>query len=147
MKVILLNDVESLGKIGDVVSVKDGFARNYLFPKKLAITETKESLKVLEARKKRYAQDIVKEKAKFEELAKKISGVSFTISAQAGEEDKLFGSVTAEDIRDTLLAEGIQIDKKQIHLKEPIKKLGIYQVEIKLHPEIMTSAKIWVVKK
>ncbi len=147
MKVILLNDVELLGKMGDVVSVKDGFARNYLFPKKLAIGETKESLKILEARKKRHAQDIAKEKSKFEELAKKISGMSFTISAAAGEEDKLFGYVTAEDISDALLAEDIQIDKKQLHLKEPIKKLGIYQVEIKLHPEITTIAKIWVVKK
>lgn len=147
MKVILLNDVESLGKIGDVVNVKDGFARNYLFPKQLAITETKESLKVLEARKKRRAQDIEKEKARFEELAKKISATSFTIAAAAGEEDKLFGSVTAEDIKDALAAEDIQIDKKDIHLKEPIKRLGVYQLEIKLHPEITTIAKIWVVKK
>ena len=147
MKVILLSDVESLGKIGDVVNVKDGFARNYLFPKQLAIGETKESLKVLEARKKRHAQDIAKERAKCDELAKKINSMSFTISAAAGEEDKLFGSVTAEDIRDALLAEDIQIDKKQLHLKEPIKKLGIYQVEIRLHPEITTIAKVWVVKK
>lgn len=147
MKVILINDVEKLGKIGDVVDVAVGFARNYLFPKNLAMKETKNSLKVLEERKKKRTRELEKERANFEELAKKISGTSFTIPVAAGEEDKLFGSVTAEDIVDVFLSENIQIDKKQLNIKEPIKKLGVYQIEVKLHPEIAATAKIWVVKK
>lgn len=147
MKVILMNDVEKLGKMGDVVDVAEGFARNYLFPKNLAINQTKDSLRVLEERKRRRARELEKEKAKVEELAKKISGTSFTIPVAAGEEDKLFGSVTAEDIIGVFLSENIEIDKRQLNIKEPIKKLGIYQIEVKLHPEITATAKIWVVKK
>jgi large subunit ribosomal protein L9 len=147
MRVILINDVEKLGKIGDIVDVADGFARNYLFPKNLAIKETKDSLRILEERKRKRTRELEKERAKFEELAKKISGTSFTIAVAAGEEDRLFGSVTAEDIIDALLSENIQIDKRQLSIKEPIKKLGIYHIEIKLHPEITATAKIWVVKK
>ncbi|MBU4376541.1 MAG: 50S ribosomal protein L9 [Candidatus Omnitrophica bacterium] len=147
MKLILISDVDKLGKMGDVVNVADGFAQNYLLPKNLAIKETKDSLRVLEEKKRKYAKEIQKEKAKFEEMAKKISAASFTISVACGEEDKLFGSVTAEDIADAFSLENIQIDKKQLNLKEPIKKLGVYQVEVKLHPEIVIAAKIWVVKK
>jgi len=147
MKVILINDVEKLGRIGDVMDVREGYARNYLFPKNLAIKETKDNLKVLEARKKKRIREITKEKIKFEELANRINSISFTIPVAAGEEDKLFGSVTADDIATALSAESIQIDKKQVGIKEPIKKLGVYQVEIKLHPEVTATAKIWVVKK
>ncbi len=147
MKVILLNDVDNLGKMGDLVDVKEGYARNYLFPKNLGIKETKEGLKAFEEKKKRRTKEIEKEKIKFEELSNRINNASFTIQAAAGDEDKLFGSVTADDIAGALSAENIQIDKKQVHIKEPIKKLGVYQVEVKLHPEVTATAKIWVVKK
>lgn len=147
MKVILISDVDKLGKMGDLIDVREGYARNYLFPKNLAIKETKESLKAFEEKKKKHAQDIAKEKIKFEELAKKINNTSFTIPAAAGDEDKLFGSVTADDIATVFSTEGIQIDKKQVNIKEPIKKLGVYQIEVKLHPEVTATAKIWVVKK
>lgn len=147
MKLILLNDVEKLGKMGDIVNTADGFARNYLLPKNLAIKETKDGLRVLEDRKKKRVWELRKEKAKFEEMAEKINAASFTISAAAGEEDKLFGSVTAEDIANAFSLENIRIDKKQLNLKEPIKKLGVYQVEVKLCPEISATAKIWVVKR
>lgn len=147
MKVILINDVEKLGKMGDLIDVKEGYARNFLFPKNLAIKETKEGLKVFEERRKKRAKEIEKEKIRFAELANKINNASFTIQAAAGDEEKLFGSVTADDIAAVLSAEDIQIDKKQVHIKEPIKKLGIYQVDVKLHPEITAIAKIWVVKK
>ncbi|MDD5680639.1 MAG: 50S ribosomal protein L9 [Candidatus Omnitrophica bacterium] len=147
MKVILINDVEKLGRMGDLVDVREGYARNYLFPKNLAVKETKESLKAFEERKKKHAQETAKEKIKLEELAKKIGNLSLTIPAAAGDEDKLFGSVTADDIATVFSAENIQIDKKQISIKEPIKKLGVYQVEVKLHPEVTATAKIWVVKK
>lgn len=147
MKVILINDVKNLGKMGDSLDVKEGYARNYLFPKNLAIKETKEELKAFEEKKKRRAREIEKEKIKFEELSNRINRASFTIQAAAGDEDKLFGSVTADDIAVALSAENIQIDKKQVYIKEPIKKLGVYQVEVKLHPEVTAAAKIWVVKK
>jgi large subunit ribosomal protein L9 len=147
MKIILINDVEKLGKMGDLADVSEGYARNYLFPKNLAIKETKENLKAFEEKKKKYSQAAVKEKVMLEELAKKINSASFTIPAAAGDEDKLFGSVTTDDIAAAFSAENIQIDKKQVNIKEPIKKLGIYQVEVKLHPEVTATAKIWVVKK
>lgn len=147
MKVILINDVKLLGKMGDLVDVKEGYARNYLFPKNLAIKKTEDSLKAFEERKKRRAKEIEKEKIRFEELSNRINSTSFTIQAAAGDEDKLFGSVTADDIAVVLTAENIPVDKKQVHIKEPIKKLGVYQVEIKLHPEITATAKIWVIRK
>ncbi len=147
MKVILMSDVEKLGKMGDLIDVKEGYARNYLFPKNLAIKESRESLKAFEAKKNRHAHETAKKKAMFEEMARKISSASLTISVAAGEEDKLFGSVTADDIASAFSAEGFQIDKKHINMEDPIKKLGIYSVDIKLHPEVTATAKIWVVKK
>ena len=147
MKVILLDDVEKLGNIGDVVDVKRGYARNFLFPKNLAIEALDKNAKVLEARKRKREQQTTKKKQGMEELGKKIASVSCTIPMTAGEEDKLFGSVTTELIADAFAAEGIDIDKKQIHLAEPIRKLGIYQIEVKLHPEVTASTKVWVVRK
>jgi len=147
MKVILIEDVDKLGKLGDAVNVKRGYARNFLFPRKLAMEATDNSLKVLEQKKKKREQELVKIKAEIEQLAGKISGVSCTVPMAAGEDDKLFGSVTTEHIKEAFAQEGIEIDKKQIELTEPIRKLGVYQVEIKLHPEVTASAKVWVVKK
>jgi large subunit ribosomal protein L9 len=147
MKIILLDDVEKLGKLGDVVEVKKGYARNFLFPRNLAIEAADKNLKVLEARKRKREQQFAKEKVQTEELANKIASISCTIPMAAGEEDKLFGSVTTENIVEAFRSEGIDIDKKKIHLVEPIKKLGVYQVEIKLHPEITATTKVWVVKK
>lgn len=147
MKVILLDDVEKLGNIGDVVDVKRGYARNFLFPRNLAIEALDKNVKVLEARKRKRERQITKKKQEMEDLGKKIASVSCTIPMTAGEEDKLFGSVTTELIADAFAAEGINIDKKQIHLAEPIRKLGIYQMEIKLHPEVTASTKVWVVRK
>ncbi len=147
MKVILLEDVDKLGKLGDAVIVKRGYARNFLFPRKLAMEATDKGLKFLEEKKKKRERELAKSKVKIEELAGKISSVSCTIPMAAGEEDKLFGSVTAEHIAEAFSHEGISIDKKQIHLAEPIRKLGVYQIEIKLHPDLTVSAKVWIVKK
>jgi len=147
MKIILLDDINKLGKLGDIVDVKKGYARNFLFPRSLAIKASDKNLKVLEEKKKRRKQELLKEKRDVEELAQRISNISCTIPMAAGEEDKLFGSVTAEHIREAFLSEGINVDKRHIHLTEPIRRLGVYQVEIKLHPELTTTARVWVVKK
>jgi len=147
MKVILLDDIKKLGNLGDVVNVKRGYARNYLFPKNLAIEALDKNLKVLEARKRRKAEQLAKERAELEELAKRIEAASCTVAVTAGEEDRLFGAVTTEDITAAFRQENINIDKKQVLIGENIKKLGVYQVEIKLHPEITVSTKVWVVRK
>ncbi len=147
MKVVLLDDVEKLGKLGDIVNVKPGYARNYLFPRKIAIEATDKSLQVLEHRKRKRAEALARMKADMEALAEKIKSTSCTVEAAAGEEDKLFGSVTSEHIAEALAAEGITVDKKQIHIEEPIRKLGVYQVHIKLSPEVSATTKVWVIKK
>ena len=147
MKIILLDDVEKLGKLGDVVEVKKGYARNFLFPRNLAIEAADKNLRVLEAKKRKREQQLAKEKAEAEVLANKISSISCTIPMAAGEEDKLFGSVTTENIAEAFHAEGVEVDKKQIHIIEPIRKLGVYQIDVRLHPEITATTKVWVVKK
>lgn len=147
MKIILMEDMEKLGKAGDVVTVKEGYARNYLIPKSKAKPLTPGNMKILEALRKKQA---LAEKKKLEELnalADKISKLSLTISEEAGEEEKLYGSVTNEAISDALKQEGIDIDKRDIILDEPIKKLGVYQVTVKLHPEVKPQLRIWVVKR
>jgi len=147
MKVILLDEVDKLGTLGDVVEVKKGFARNYLFPRKLAVEALDKNLKVLEERKRKLARQFAKMKHEMEELGKKISNTSCTIPMAAGEEDKLYGSVTTELVAEAFAGEGVKIDKKQIRLPEAIHKLGVYQVEVRLHPEVTVSSKIWVVRK
>lgn len=147
MKVILQQDVNKLGKKGAMVKVKDGFARNFLLPKGIALTATQENLKKVERNLANQAQRITEEKGKAQELADKLSAISCTISVDAHEEDKIYGSVTAAHILSALEAEGIILDKKQVLLKDPIKSLGIYDVELRLHPEVKAKLKVWVVKK
>jgi large subunit ribosomal protein L9 len=147
MRVILTENIEKLGKIGDVVSVKEGYGRNFLIPQNKAKPATEGNMKFLESLKKRQAAE---EAAKLKEalrMADRLASLSITISMKAGEEDKLFGSVTTDMIADAVKAEGIDIDKKDIGLDEPIKKLGVYQAGIKIHPEVKASLRIWVVKE
>jgi large subunit ribosomal protein L9 len=146
MQVILKKDVEKLGMAGDLIEVSNGYGRNYLIPKGLAIEATTRSLRILEHEKRLIADSKKKELRDAEDLKGKISETSVTITMQAGEEDKLFGSVTAMDIAEALSKEGISIDKRNIILDEPIKRLGIYTVNVKIHPEIITGLKVWVVK-
>lgn len=146
MKVILLEEMPSLGKVGDAIKVADGYGRNYLIPQKKAIEATSKNIKVWEHQKNLLKDKIGKVKKETEKLAEKIEGLSCTISKQTGEEDKLFGSVTSMDIEESLKGEGIEIDRKKILLDEPIKKLGVYTVPIKLHPEVIANVKVWVVK-
>ncbi|OGL46088.1 MAG: 50S ribosomal protein L9 [Candidatus Schekmanbacteria bacterium RBG_16_38_11] len=146
MEVLLKKEVKNLGKQGDIVKVKDGFGRNYLFPKGLAAPATAKNLKVLEQEKLTESKRLEKVKKSAEEVAERLKKISCTIVRHAGEEDKLFGSVTSMDIGDSLRNEGFEIDKKDVLLDEPIKKLGIYQIPVKVHPEITVEVKVWVVK-
>ena len=147
MRIILLHDVKSLGKESDIVKVKDGYARNLLIPRKLATPYATGAVKILEARRKKEALRAEKEKNAARELAVKISRLSLTIPVESGVNDALFGSVTSETVFHTLQQEGIRLDKKNITLNEPIRKLGIYNAEVILHPEVKETLRIWVVKK
>jgi len=146
-KVILLKDVDNLGKSGDVVSASEGYARNFLFPRGIALSATEQNVKVAEANRKQKTEAIEKEKQEAAKLADAISKISCTIAVEAGKDDKLFGSVTSADIHKALEAEGINVDKKKIELKDHITQIGIFQIPIKLHQEITANLKLWVVKK
>ena len=145
MKVILKANVESLGKAGDTVKVADGYARNYLIPKGLAIEASIWSVKVLEQEKKRIMKKIEAEKKIAESMIEKPKGISCIITRRVGEQDKLFGSVTTKDIEQSLTEQGIDIDKKMIILEEPIKSLGEFSAKIKFQPGIAAEIKVTVV--
>ena len=147
MKIILIEDVVKLGSMGNIVDVKNGYARNFLFPRNLAKPSTDANFKIIENIKKRKIAVGIKEKKAAEELKEKLSLVSCTISVEAGDDDKLFGSVTTQDIADAFETEGFSLDKRKIVMEETIKKLGVYNVTVKLHPEVTGSVKVWVVKK
>jgi large subunit ribosomal protein L9 len=145
MKVILKTDVKDLGQTGEVVNVKDGFARNFLLPRGLAAEANTRNIKSFEHEKKKIVEQAKKVKTGAEGLAEKIAAVTLTIRAKAGEEEKLFGSVTTADIAEALMAKGIEVDKKKIHLEEPIKRLGEFKVGIKLHTDVMAEFTVQVV--
>lgn len=147
MKVILIENIDKIGKMGEVLNVKDGYARNYLIPKNLAKAATPGNMKILESLKKKQAAENAKLLAGAKAMAEKLSNLSLTISAQAGEEEKLFGSVSNDIIAVALAEEGINIDKRDILLDEPIKKLGVYQVTVKTGPEVKANLRVWIVKK
>ncbi len=145
MKVILRQDYEALGRIGDVVEVKDGYARNYLLPRNIAYQATAGSLRALEEEKQQYERRQVKEAKSAETLAATLSGMSVTLKMKVGEEDRLFGSVTSQMIAESLEAQGVTIDKRSIELAEPIKTLGMVEVPVKLHAKVTATLKVWVV--
>lgn len=145
MKVILKEGIESLGKAGDAVKVADGYARNYLIPKGLAVEASSRSLKALEIEKKQILQKIESERKKATALIEKLQAVNCVIARRVGEQDKLFGSVTTKDIEKSLADQGMEIDRKTIIIEEPIKSLGEFPVKIKLQPGVSTEIKITVV--
>ena len=147
MELILLQDVENVGRKGDIVRVRDGFARNFLLPRQYAHSATRAGKAFVEDQKKRNAKRQEKEALKFQALAGKISGTKVVISAQAGEHDKLFGSVTAEDICNALNQQGYSLNRRQIHLKETIRSVGTSQVSVELYPQIKTTISVEVVRK
>ncbi|NUM80858.1 50S ribosomal protein L9 [bacterium] len=147
MKVILRDNVDNLGQAGELVDVKPGFARNYLVPKGLALVYNKSNQAIYENEKKMIAAKVAREKKGAEELAAKLEAASVTIAVSVGEDDKLFGSVTSQDIANNLAEQGLQVDKRRIILDEPIKALGLYTVDAKLHSEVIAKIKVWVVKQ
>jgi len=147
MKVILRQDFEQLGKMGDTVIVKDGYARNYLIPRKIAYPATDGSLRALEEEKKQRERRAHKELRQAERLAQELEKISLTIKMKVGEDDKLFGSVTSQIVSDALKEKGITVDKRLIELDEPIKALGIYTVNVKLHQNVTGKVKVWVVRE
>jgi large subunit ribosomal protein L9 len=147
MKVILRQNHNKLGNIGDVVDVKDGFARNYLIPRSIAFRATEGNLKALEQEKKSLARKEEKVVQDSEKLAAQLGSVSLTITMKVGEDDKLFGAVTSQMIADSLTEKGYSIDKRIIELEEPIKTLGIFEVPVKLHAKVSAKVKVWVVRE
>ncbi len=147
MKVILRQNYESLGEVGDVVTVKDGFARNFLIPRKIVYAAVKGNILALEEEKKNIFKKKEQEMHAAEKLAVELEKISVTIPVQVGEEDKIFGSVTTQMIADVLKEKGHEIDKRKIEIDEAIKSLGIYSVSIKLHPNVSAKVKVWVVRE
>jgi len=147
MEVILRKDIEKLGKGGDIVKVKDGYARNFLIPKVLALEATKSNLKTIELEKKQKLLQQDKKKREAKKLAETMTGASCTVTVEAMEDDRLYGHVVASDIAKALEIEGVKIDKELIYFDKPIDKLGIYEVDVKLHPEVIATVRVWVTKK
>jgi|SRR5690554_1831508 len=147
MKVILRQNYESLGKVGDIVDVKDGFALNYLLPRKIAYSAHKGNIAALEEEKKNLLKKTEQELKAAEILASELEKVSVTIPVQVGEEDKIFGTVTSQMIADSLKEKGYDIDRRKIEIPEAIKSLGIYNVGIKLHSNVEAKIKVWVVRE
>jgi large subunit ribosomal protein L9 len=146
-EVILMAEVKGLGVEGDVVRVAEGYARNFLLPRKLAAPVTDATRRQLGKRQKERDEKLSHEREAAQALAKTIEQVSCTITVKTGEEGKLFGSVTAQDVVAALKAQGVEVEKRQVDLPEAIRELGVFHVAIKLHPEIQAAAKIWVVEE
>ena len=146
MELILRDDVEKLGRRGEIVKVKDGFARNFLLPRGLGMPVTAANKAMIEKERKAHQARLAKEKSEFEQLAARVATLRFIAPRKVGENDVLYGSVTSGDVAEFLKAKGIEIDKRKIQLDEPIKTLGDHEVKIKLHPEVVATIKITVSK-
>ena len=147
MEVILREEIEKLGRRGDVVKVASGYARNYLLPKRLAVAATNSNKKIVEQEKQAYLRRESKEIGDASDLAKMMASVEVTIAQKAGDNDQLFGSVTAQDITAALERAGYTIDRRKVNLEEPIKSLGDYKVTVKLHREVSVELPVHVIKE
>jgi large subunit ribosomal protein L9 len=147
MEVILKEDVPKLGSRGDVIKVAEGFGRNYLLPRKLAIEASVGNKKVIEQMKAAALRRSAKEKAQAEELAKQFDGLSVSFTRKSGERDQLFGSVTSSDVAEALAQKGFDLDRRKIQLHEPLKTLGEFTVPIKLHRDVTTHLKVVIEKE
>lgn len=147
MEVILRQAVEKLGHTGDVVNVSNGYARNYLLPRGIAYVATDGNKRRIEQERQRLEAAEESRRMSARELAEKLEQVSLTFSARVGDEGKLFGSVTSGDIAAQLAAQGLQVEKRQIDLHEPIKALGVYRVPVRLHADVHPEIKVWVIKQ
>ena len=146
MKVILTSDVEKIGSLGDVIEVKKGFARNFLLPRQLALEVSDHNLALMETRKKKHQKKLEMEKLAAGEQKQKLEGVVIVIRKKSGENDVLFGSVTTSELEKELKALGVEVEKKKLHLDEPIKRLGNYTLKIKLFKDVEAEIKIAVLK-
>ena len=146
MDVILREDVEKLGKRGAAVQVKDGYARNFLLPRRLAVVASEANLHQVEAEERQRAAQTARERQAAEEMAQRFVTESVTVTARTGPDNKLFGSVTAEDIARALAQAGFVVTKRQVHLASPIKELGVYEVPLRVHREVPVTARVRVVK-
>jgi large subunit ribosomal protein L9 len=147
MKVILRKNFDQLGKVGDVVNVKDGYARNYLIPRQIAYQATVGNIRALDEEKKQIQKRDAKELEEAQKLQVELEKVSVTIPVKVGEEEKIFGTVTSQMIVDGLKEKGFELDKRKVEITEPIKALGIYSVAVKLHSNVTATVKTWVVRE
>jgi len=147
MELILRDDVDKLGRRGDIVKVKDGYARNFLLPRGLGMPVNAANKAVVDKEKRAHEARLAKEKVEFESLAARIGGLRFVAPRKVGENDVLYGSVTSGDIAEFLRAKGIEIDKRKVLLDEAVKHLGEHEVKIRLHPEVQASLKLLVTKE
>ena len=147
MEVILRADVDKLGRRGEVVKVAEGYGRNFLLPRGLALAVNEANKAMIAKERKAHEARLAKEKVEFQGLADRIGSLRFVAPRKVGENDVLYGSVTSGDIAEFLKAKGIEIDKRKVQLEEPIKTLGDHEVKIKLHPEVMATLKVMVSKE
>lgn len=147
MQVILRESIPELGNVGDVVTVADGYARNYLLPKRMAMRANPKNAQELEHQKRLIERYKLKVRQDAASLAQRLESVSLTISMLVGEQDKLFGSVTTRDLEEALAQEGIAISRKHFVMDEPIKSLGVYTIDVRLHADVVGKLKVWVVAK
>jgi len=147
MKIILTENVPDLGNAGELMDVKNGYFRNYLQPRNLAIEANPKNVKMFEHQKRLLDSKVARSFSDAQKFSEKLETVSLTLSKKAGKEDKLFGSVTDMDIEEALKEQGFEINRKQIVLEEPIKMLGVYQIPIKLHKDVEAKVKVWVIKE
>ena len=147
MQLILTKDVDNLGKAGDLVSVKPGYGRNYLLPQGLAVTATSRNVRRIEHERRIISAQVAKERGAAQDIAGRLNGMTLQFERLVGEDDKLFGSVTSRDVADQLEKAGVTVDHRKIRLDEPIRALGKYEVEIKVHSDVSATLKFWVVGK
>ena len=147
MEVILREDVDKLGRRGEVVKVAEGYGRNFLLPRGLALLVNEANKAMIAKERKSHDARMAKEKAEFQAVADRINGIRFVAPRKVGENDILYGSVTSGDIADFLKGKGVEIDKRKVQLEEPIKKLGEHEVQVKLHPEVQARLKVLVTKE
>jgi large subunit ribosomal protein L9 len=147
MEVILREDVDKLGRRGDVVKVAEGYGRNFLLPRRLAMAVTESNKAMIAKERKAHDARLAKEKAEHEAVAQRIASLRFVAPRKVGENDVLYGSVTSGDIAEFLKAKGIEIDKRKVALDEPIKKLGEHEIKLKLHPDVVATLKLLVSKE
>ena len=147
MNIILMENVEKLGQVGDVVKVKDGYARNYLFPRQLGMPATAGNVKRIEKEKTKRLVIWEAEKKEAEKQAEILSKVSLTIAVEVNDQEKLYGAISETDILEALNAEGQKIDKKSLVLEKPVDDLGIFEIGVKLHPQVIAKIRLWVTKK